>query len=113
MTVIRRGFYYTIKISGESVSNFLMYHIKKQRSYLLQSSNIFVRIQLKTTKEGSTYGVNISDYGTVSNYGGIVINQVADFLDKEGLILFLDDNRNGIFSLRFVRSPHLPICIFL
>jgi hypothetical protein len=93
--VTRKGYYYAIKISGESAPNFGMvsYNEAKRLSFDILKY-ICKRIHGgKTESKINIVEIKAGGYeGAPDAYGKEVINQIAEILDEYGFIRLLDDN---------------------
>ena len=89
ITVTRRGFYYAIKVSGVSPSNFGMVSYEEAQQL---SFDVLKHICTKTTQnegEINLQKLRIGNY--LGAYGGATISQIADMLIENNLIRYLDD----------------------
>jgi hypothetical protein len=88
ITVTRKGFYYALKKSGISPSNFGMVSYKEAKTL---SFEVLKHLCKKTVKkeEINIWQIKISNY--LGDYGGATLSQVADILLEQGFIRYLDD----------------------
>lgn len=92
--ITRKGYYYAIKISGESAQNFGMVSYKEAKRLSFDTLKyICKRHDGKTESKNNIFEIKPGGYeGALNAYGEEVIKQVAEILDDYGFIRFLDDN---------------------
>lgn len=90
VTITRRGYYFAIKISGISPSNFGMVSYEEAKGL---SFEMLKHICKKTTEnvndEINIRKMTVGDY--LGAYGGATLSQLADILIEEGFVIYLDD----------------------
>jgi hypothetical protein len=91
VTITRTGFYFAIKISGLSASNFGMVSYEEAK---VLSFELLKHFCIKSTKnvndEINIDKITIGDH--LDAYGGATLNQLIDILTEEGLVKYIDDN---------------------
>ena len=90
VTITRRGYYFAIKISGISPSNFGIVSYEEAKGSCFEMLKHICKRTTKNVKDE----INISKItvgDSLGAYGGATLNQLADILIEEGFVRYLDD----------------------